>query len=214
MLTAATPASNGYFSINGVAGQAVTVRITKLDGNVITKSVTFPAAGAQPVDLGNVDVCVSTQPGGRLEMGFNLTGDGMTNKRYDLYYDALYSAVPEAYKDTNSNSIRILLVRPITTGLAVSATFEIPGTRPGTYVLNDNSAAVISLSNTGVSTSYVVTDSASLTVTISQYDSVGGRIKGTFSGNMGKYIPPTTLISRPVLAVTNGTFDVTRSIDQ
>jgi hypothetical protein len=146
-------------------------------------------------------------------MGFNLTGDGMSNKRFDLYYDALYDAVPSAYRDSSSNEIQILLARPVSTGVAVSATFRIPGTKLGTYGLDGNTAAVITLTNPGGGTNYLLTDSTSFSVTITQYDSVGGRIKGTFSGNLGKFVPPTSIINHPVVTVTNGTFDVPRSVD-
>jgi len=220
LVAASQPSSNGSFTVSGGAGQQAELRITKINGEVVIKKVTFPALGAQPVDVGSIDVCVSGQPQGRQEMAFTLNGDGRVNQRFLFYSDPIFNDIPQLFKDSGSNTLNLFLFRvnanAATTG-STGITFEIPGTKPGTYttMVSENQQIIFPGTTGSNAITYLSTDSTLMTFTIAQYDSVGGRVKGTFSGNLGKFMTATnTLIEKPVVTVSAGAFDLVRSADQ
>lgn len=88
----------------------------------------------------------------------------------------------------------------------VTLYIDIDSNAVGTYT-QANGKATLQL---GVGTGIKHQDfaSTSLTVTITQYDAVGGRIKGTFSGSAKATNQTSTT------GITNGYFDVVRNADQ
>jgi hypothetical protein len=211
VLAATDPFSDGTFFMSGAPGQQATIVITKLNGDVVRKTVTFPALGAQPIDIGSTDVCVSgTVPTGRLEMSFVLNGDGLTNEHFDLYSAPMFDTIPSAFKSLNRNLTAIIMARPVTQG-AVTCLIQIPGSTVGTYNL-DSTIANFDIVRNGAPTQYLTNDSTSFRIVITQYDPVGGRIKGTFSGTLGKFVGQT--ITKRSVTLTNGTFDLVRFGDR
>jgi hypothetical protein len=125
----------------------------------------------------------------------------------------LFNGIPQIWKDSSSHELNMLMSRTTDFG-ATSVIFTIPGAKLGTFTNSKKSGGgLITIGYSSQGISYPSTDSTAMTFTITQYDSVGGRIKGTFSGTLGKLVNQT-LIMQPVVTVSSGSFDLVRSADQ
>lgn len=164
--------SPGIFKIAVPAnGQSATVNLTsQTNGDSYSVPITFPTVANQEVNAGTFEMCNSNSSGNTITSGFTINGDGFNNQVFTI------NAMPIiSYSVYNTTDL-------ITTGLAFSTagiTMVFPGNTTGSFVINNTN------SDTYVSLTYGenawIADSV-LTINVTQYGPVGGRVKGNFNG--------------------------------
>ncbi len=203
-----TQSARGAFNVFGQAGQTVTIRFIKSNDEVVTRQATFPASSAQPVNLGQIDVCVQGSTGGRQLVGFTINGDGWSNQRIRMQDDPIFSGQPQGSKDGTQT---IIVLSRTTDQGQVTLGIDVPGTTTGTYTTDATLTVFIARAPSGAQSNYMPTDNNDVTVNITQYDAVGGRIKGTFSARLAKIDGST--VTPNAVTITQGEFDVLRTPD-
>ncbi|WP_345224675.1 carboxypeptidase-like regulatory domain-containing protein [Hymenobacter koreensis] len=211
MLSVAIVGSDGRFSLIGPAGVATQVEAFLTNGGTTRQAAQLPTS-ATTSDLGDMRVC-SGNAGGTLLMSFTLDGDGRTNELIELRDAPHYYDRPKAYRSSGSTAV---VMGRSTQTFYNTAALQIPGTGVGTFQsgpggltsslgmgINGPTSAIYYETNTGATLDFVIT----------QYDAVGGRIKGTFSGTLRKRVGSGPLTATTV-TVRNGTFDFPRVADQ
>ncbi|GAB2943998.1 hypothetical protein GCM10027048_05980 [Hymenobacter coalescens] len=212
VLAAAAVGGDGRFALPGPSGSSVQVETFLGGGTTARFAAQLPAAGSAPAQLGDLRTCGSTT-GGAVVMSFTLDGDGRSNELIELRDVPSYYDRPKAWRSGNSTAV---VMGRSTQTFYHSAALQIPGTGVGTYQSAPGTLpSVLSLGLNGPAPAifYETNTGASLTITVTQYDAVGGRIKGTFSGTLRKRVG-TGPLSTTTVTVSNGSFDFPRVADQ
>ncbi|WP_400194310.1 carboxypeptidase-like regulatory domain-containing protein [Hymenobacter sp. B81] len=208
--------NDGRFRVYGPAGTSAQLQFFPENGTPVSQSLAFPANG-QNGPTTDVRLC-NVSPLGRVIMGFTINGDGYTNQRVELR-DATFPSATLINKPGNGGQRISDLDLGASTGPVPHHTAELafPGVGVGTYTARDTGSGIImnfgsSTANTGYYYSY--SPNSLLTVQVTRYDPVGGRVQGTFSGTLLKRQGcPGCALTTTTVTITNGTFDVPRGAD-
>jgi hypothetical protein len=200
---------SGSFQFSSLPAQSVSLITRNLNGRVFNQSVTFPNSALETLDLGSINVCTSAPAIG---------GPGLSCDIYDynsqlirkVFFseDSLSSA---SYSAKLGNNTRLFLYMTSKNLFDV----QIPGHGVGVYNLVGTPGFQMYLPNgTTIPDGFSAT-ATNITFTISEFDSVGGRIKGTFSGAIRQtqdYSGP--LLNDIPLRAYNGSFNLLRAPDK
>jgi hypothetical protein len=206
--------NDGRFVLAGPSGSSAVLEAFANNGASVRQTVQMPAAGSPPLNLGDVRLCTGTAPTGSLVMSFTLNGDGRTNEVIELRDATHYYDRPQAFRE--GSTTKVIVGRSTQTGYNTGS-LVIPGTGVGSFAtIAGTLGSSLGMGIGSATTIYYETSTASgntLNFVVTQYDAVGGRIKGTFSGTMRKRIGSGPLTTTTV-TVSNGTFDFLRTADQ
>jgi hypothetical protein len=189
-------------------GQAASLTIVNSLNNFSkTTNVTFPSLPGTTVNVGNTDVCSTSDPtnpsGGNLQQSFTINGDGFNNQ--NIVINTIFATGFAVY------SISDDLTVGIAAGNSASLNISFPGNSTGSFSLpNDDIVFSTSIDNK----QYLSTENLQITVT--QYGGVGQKIKGTFSGSAKRsvYNEVTQTVDEFEVTITNGNFEIQRNPDQ
>jgi len=189
-------------------GQSASLTIVNsLNNFTKTVNVTFPSLSGTTINVGNFDVCGTSEPsnpsGGNLQQSFTINGDGFNNQ--NIVINTIFATGFAVYSVPDDFTVGIAA------GDNNSLNISFPGNSTGSFSLpNDN----IMFSTSINSKQYLSTENLQITVT--QYGGVGQKIKGTFSGTAKRFVfnEVTQTVDEFEVTITNGNFEIQRNPDQ
>ncbi len=128
-----------------------------------------------------------------------VNGNGFSNAVWKGYSDESKS---QAYEGTSIGGVGAIVIKGLTTNSNEEFTcnLTVADAAPGTYTISATAGNSFIISYGSPQLTFFA---ATGTVTVTQFDTAGGRAKGTFNGTL------TALDgSGKIINVTNGTFDV------
>ncbi|WP_162910535.1 carboxypeptidase-like regulatory domain-containing protein [Hymenobacter oligotrophus] len=205
---------NGALRTWCLPGQAATLTITAEGYAPITQRITTPS-GNRTLQVGSFNACGTTQA--PVVMAFTIDGDGHHNERVELRDEPQYYDKPQAFFEPNfpTGAATTLLMGRSTRPGYVTATL-LAATAPGlgTFAARTGSVAFNLNAGTSPGIYYEVANSADVSISLTRYDAVGGRVQGTFSGKFYKRIGTGPRSSTESVQITNGTFDMVRTANK
>jgi hypothetical protein len=182
------------------SGVSAEVKVVGSNTGVIQQTtVTLPTTTAQSLEAGTFDLCGNGGSEGGLVSGFTINGDGYNNQTFTV------TALPVLSYGTYSSvdNSTIIIAGQSDPSLSIGGYFD--GTSAGLQNSTDNNIGL----GLGINDMSYAADE-DLVINVTQYEGVGGSIKGTFSGTFLRY-DGTNLIT---VTVTNGYFNLIRNPDQ
>ena len=191
-------------------GQAASLTIVNsFTGFSETVSINFPSIGGGTTNAGAFDVCGNVDPtnpsGGALQQSFVINGDGFNNQTISV------SSIPLTAFSIYTISDNVTFgIASGDQGNAITIGFT--GNSIGNFNVSNNNDVVFTTS-IGAN-SYIMGDN--FTVNVTQYGNVGGKVKGTFSGDAKRifFNEVTQTVEEFPVTITNGVFELQRNPDQ
>ena len=185
-------------------GQTANIIVTSLtNGDSYSVSVTLPTSANQEVNAGTFEMCNTSSSGNTIQSSFTINGDGFNNQTITI------NAMPViCYSVFNTSDFSTVGIAMETYGLTVI----FPGNTVNTYEHNDSTDVYATITNNGNSW---VADSV-LTINVTEFGPVGGRIKGNFNGifRRADYNQTSGEVNFYYTTVTNGHFEFIRRPDE
>ncbi len=186
-------------------GQSANIIVTSLtNGDSYSVSLTLPTSANQEVNAGTFEMCNTSSSGNTIQSSFTINGDGFNNQTITI--NAIPVICYTVYNTTDSTTVGIAMD---TYGLSIL----FPGNATNSFVINNNNSDILAtITNNGNSW---VADSV-LTLNITEYGPVGGRVKGNFNGVFKRvdYNQTSGVVNFYYATVTNGHFEYIRHPDE